>query len=70
MATEIAHCGACAQRMILIETADAWWYVCTNEDCGEQTPPRATAAEAAEDVVWVAAKRSRRQAAGNGATSG
>jgi hypothetical protein len=64
MATEIAHCGACASHMVLIETADAWWYVCTNAACGEETPPRASAAAAAEDVVWVEAKRSRRNDAG------
>lgn len=55
--THIAYCGACASRMILIETADAWWYVCTNESCGEETTPRTTPTEAAEDAVWVPIKQ-------------
>jgi len=55
-----AHCGACAARMILHVTRDpatgsesAYWYACL--DCGTRTDPRPTAAEAAEDVVWVPA---------------
>ena len=63
MATEIAHCGACASRMVLRWQVNAagldgpFWYAC--ETCGTETDPRATPAEAAEDVVWVPAKRSR-----------
>jgi len=53
--TEIAHCGVCASRMVLEETADGWlFYRC--EDCGEETEPRESAGEAAGDVVWVSIK--------------
>ena len=49
--TLIAHCGACAGRMIMIQAADGIWFVC--RDCGCETTMRPTAAEAGEDVVWV-----------------
>jgi hypothetical protein len=56
--THIAYCGACASRMVREETADGWpFYRC--EDCGEETEPRATDAEAAEDVVWVPIKQGK-----------
>jgi hypothetical protein len=57
--TDIAHCGACASRMVLEQTADGWlFYRC--EDCGEETDPRPSAAEAAEDVVWVPITQARK----------
>ena len=49
--TLIAHCGACAGRMIMRQTADGVWFVCQN--CYTETTLRPTAAEAGEDVVWV-----------------
>lgn len=48
--TLIAHCGACAGRMIMRQTAEGFWFVCL--DCGCETSIRSTAAEAGEDVVW------------------
>lgn len=57
--TDIAHCGGCASRMVLEQNEDGWlFYRC--EDCGEETEPRETAAEAAEDVVWVPLKQARK----------
>jgi hypothetical protein len=54
-----AHCGACAGLMVLItDDPGGYWYVC--QECGETTARRPTAAEAAEDVVWVPAKQRRR----------
>ncbi len=51
-----AHCGACAGPMVLVTDDPAgYWYVC--RACGETTDPRPTAHAAAEDVVWVPAKR-------------
>lgn len=59
-----AHCGACAGLMLLHVKRDpdtgieyAYWYGCL--ECGTLTEQRPTAAEAAEDVVWVAAKQRR-----------
>jgi len=56
MSTEtlVAHCGACAGRMILVTTSVGVYFVCI--DCGTQTDLRPTAAEAAADVVWVAVR--------------
>lgn len=48
--TEIAHCGACAGRMIMVQSADGVWFMCQN--CHLETSMRPTAAEAGEDVVW------------------
>jgi len=48
--TQIAHCGACAGRMIMRQTAESVWFVCQN--CHIETSMRSTAAEAGEDVVW------------------
>jgi hypothetical protein len=51
-----SHCGACAGLMVLItDDPGGFWFVCV--ECGETTAPRPTAAEAAEDVVWVPAKQ-------------
>lgn len=51
--THRAHCGACSKPMVLMHRTGSgiWYYRC--QDCGAQTEPRATAAAAAEDVVWV-----------------
>jgi hypothetical protein len=46
-----AHCGACAGRMIMRQTAEGVWFICQN--CFTETSMRSTAAEAGEDVVWV-----------------
>lgn len=62
-----AHCGACASRMVLrwqinVSRRDGpYWYAC--EVCGEETTPRPTPTEAAEDVVWAPAKQQRPQRA-------
>ena len=49
--THRAHCGACASLMILQIDYKGCYFVCY--ECGEQTPPRLTVAEADNDVVWV-----------------
>jgi hypothetical protein len=53
--TDIAHCGACAGRMILVSRPDEHWFICL--ECGTTTDPRPTAAAAADDVVWAPARR-------------
>lgn len=49
--THRAHCGACSGLMILRIDYKGCYFVC--HECGEQTTPRLTVAEADEDVVWV-----------------
>lgn len=49
--THIAHCGACGGRMWMHTGIAGIWFVCV--ECWEETPPRMTAAEADDDVVWV-----------------
>jgi hypothetical protein len=49
--THRAHCGACSGRMILRIDYKGCYFVCYQ--CGEQTTPRLTVAEADDDVVWV-----------------
>jgi DNA-directed RNA polymerase subunit RPC12/RpoP len=49
--THVAHCGACSGRMMMRTGIEGIWFVCLQ--CGEETPPRLTLAEADDDVVWV-----------------
>ena len=49
--THRAHCGACGGLMMMRIGVEGVWFVCV--ECWEETTPRATAAEADEDVVWV-----------------
>lgn len=46
-----AHCGACAGPMVLRSDHLGYYFVC--HECGSETQPRPTVAEADADVVWV-----------------
>lgn len=48
--THRAHCGACAATMVLRIDYKGCYFVCYQ--CGAETTPRLTVAEADEDVVW------------------
>ena len=49
--THRAHCGACGGLMAMRVDLRGWYFVCC--ECGVETSPRLTVAEADEDVVWV-----------------
>jgi|WetSurMetagenome_2_1015567.scaffolds.fasta_scaffold479787_2 hypothetical protein len=49
--THVAHCGACGAEMKLCIDLNGLHFFCLT--CGTETPPRSSAAEADEDVVWV-----------------
>lgn len=57
--TDVAHCGACGGIMVMVIDGVAVWFVCL--DCGEETTPRQTAAEADQDVVWVPLRHAERK---------
>lgn len=52
--THRAHCGACSGLMVLRIDVLGCYFACYQ--CGAETPPRLTLAEADEDVVWVPVK--------------